>query len=442
MSGQSQTQTFIEQLASKIAAPIDEMARERAGLHLVNWLGCAVAGRASAAGEAFAAARDESPVGTAFFWGALGNVLEMDDVDKRAILHPGPCIVPAALATAQSQPDVSGVDLLDAIVRGYEATIRLGRAVGPAHYRLWHNTGTCGPIGAAAASASLLNFDPCQTAHALALAMSQAAGVWQTRHETASMGKQLHTANAARAGVEAARLAAAGALGPLSILEGEQGFFAATCPDGTAANVLADYGDDWLIHQVSFKPWPACRHAHAAIDAALSARKTAPAFEDIAHIEVRTYPDALKFCDKPVPKSTAEAKFSLQHSVAIALLCGAPGFADFEPDAINDPQTIAVRERVAVQAADPFASAFPARYGAEIVLTLTDGKTQTAVIPDALGDPENPIGRREIFAKAEALMSYGGLADTQAAELISSAETAFQAASVVPILRQIKEALA
>ena len=442
MSGQSQTQTFIEQLASKIAAPIDEAARERAGLHLVDWLGCAVAGRASAAGNTFAAARDESAVGTAVFWGALGNVLEMDDVDKRAILHPGPCIIPAALATARSQPAVSGTDLLDAIVRGYEATIRLGRAVGPAHYRLWHNTGTCGPIGAAAASASLLNLDPSQTAHALALAMSQASGVWQTRHEPASLGKQLHTANAARAGVEATRLAAAGALGPLSILEGEQGFFAATCPDGTAANVLADYGEDWLIHQVSFKPWPACRHAHAAIDAALSARETAPAPEHIARINVRTYPDALKFCDKPAPKSTAEAKFSLQHSVAITLLRGAPGFADFEPDAINDPQTAALRERVAVKAADPFASAFPVRYGAEIVLTLRDGKTQTTTIPDALGDPENPIGRRQILAKAKALMIHGGLTEALAAELTGTAETTALAAPIAPVLRQIEEALA
>ena len=65
----------------------------------------------------------------------------MDDVDKQALLHPGPSIIPAALAVASAQ-STSMEDLLSAIVVGYEATIRLGRAVGPAHYAMWHSPGT------------------------------------------------------------------------------------------------------------------------------------------------------------------------------------------------------------------------------------------------------------------------------------------------------------
>jgi 2-methylcitrate dehydratase PrpD len=133
-----------------------------------------------------------SALGAALGNGGLGNVLEMDDVDKRAVLHPGPVVVPAALAAAQDR-GASGEAFLDAIVRGYEAVIRIGRAVGPGHYRYWHNTGTCGPFGSAAAAASLYGLSQEQTAWALGLAGTQASGLWQTRHEAAS-GRPLGSA--------------------------------------------------------------------------------------------------------------------------------------------------------------------------------------------------------------------------------------------------------
>ena len=100
----------------------------------------------------------------------------------------------------------------------------------------------------------------------LAQSQAQAAGLWQVRLEPV-MGKQLHTGHAAWAGLSAATLAQAGFTGPRHILEGPHGFYAAMCADARTDRLLADDGD-WLIHSASFKPWPACRHTHAAIDAA------------------------------------------------------------------------------------------------------------------------------------------------------------------------------
>ncbi len=432
MSGQSPALT--QRLAEHLARPVPAAAKARAALHVLDWAGCAVAGAASPAGRAMAAglmaegqgrcavaatSRGASPLTAALLNGAVGNVLEMDDVDKRAILHPGPTVIPAALAAAQTA-DLDAQSFLAAVVRGYEAVIRVGRAVGPGHYAFWHNTGTCGPLGAAAAAASAFSLDRDASAHALSLAGTQASGFWQTRHEPASMAKQLHTARAAHAGLSAAMLAGAGMSGPLSILEGPQGFFAATCPDGEAEAVLADYGEGWLIEDVSFKPWPACRHAHAAIDAALLALEDGVQAGDVEAITLTTYADALTFCDQPRPESVIQAKFSLQHSTAVTLLNGPPQLEHFEPDVFARDEVRALAGKITVKTGGAYADRYPARYGAGLEITA-GGTTTRYDAPDALGDPENPIPATRVAEKARRLCVHGGFSAGDADALVAAA---------------------
>ena len=438
MSGQSpQFPAITERLAERLERPVAQADRARAALHVLDWAGCAAAGAAEPAGRAaarFAAmeaagpctvlgAAPRSAAGAALVNGMLGNVLEMDDVDKRAILHPGPSVIPAALAVAESSPTPGGAArFLDGVVRGYEAVIRLGRAVGPEHYRYWHNTGTCGPLGAAAAAASILGLDRDQTADALGLAGTQASGFWQTRHEPRSMAKQLHTGRAAHAGVVAAQLAYAGMAGPRRILEGPQGFFAATCGNADAEAVVAfDEGALWALHEVSFKPWPACRHAHAAIDAALILRADGVRAEDVEAVSIATYADAATFCDKPEPTSVIEAKFSLQHAVVVALMDGPPAMTAFEPSRIEDAATRTLRGRASVVVTDPYASGYPARYGSGVTVRLSSGEERCAHAPDALGDPENPLTLDALVDKARGLMAWGGVPAISAERLIEAA---------------------
>lgn len=433
MSGQSLSVT--RRLADRLARPVPAGVTGRAALHVLDWAGCALAGATSPAGRAVSAglrvegqgrcavagsARGASPLTAAMINGALGNVLEMDDVDKRAILHPGPTVIPAALAAAQTA-QLSGEAFLKSVVRGYEAVIALGRAVGPGHYAYWHNTGTCGPFGAAAAAASAFRLDAETTAHALGLAGTQASGFWQTRHEPGSMAKQLHTARAAHAGLSAAMLASGGMTGPLGILEGPQGFFAATCPGADPEAVLSHGGEGWLIEEVSFKPWPACRHAHAAIDAALAARADGVTAAEVEAVTLITYPDALTFCDRPQPDSVIEAKFSLQHSVAVALLYGEPALSHFEAKSYEGEAERALSARVEARAGDPYAGRYPARYGAGLEIRMKDGRRRSYDAPDALGDPENPLALDQLTGKARALCDHAGLTPDQADTLVGAA---------------------
>jgi 2-methylcitrate dehydratase PrpD len=109
---------------------------------------------------------------------ALGNgiaahSLELDDVVNAASLHPGVCIMSAALP-AGSQAGVNGKDFIAAVVAGYEVTVKLGIALDPAaHYsRGFHPTGTCGTLGAAITAAKLLNLDRPAMANAIGIAGS------------------------------------------------------------------------------------------------------------------------------------------------------------------------------------------------------------------------------------------------------------------------------
>lgn len=423
MSGQSPNRlTVTEILARRLEAPISATDREKAAFCVLDWAGCAAAGAKSPAGKAMRQSlKGADALSDALYWGALGNVLEMDDVDKRALLHPGPVVVPAALAAAIST-GADAISFLNGVVRGYEAVIRIGRAVGADHYRYWHNTGTCGPFGAGAAAASVFALDTEKTVWALGLAGTQASGFWQTRHEPQSFAKQLHTARAAHAGLFSAQLAANGFVGLKTVLEGPQGFFAATCGDADPSAVVDfDDGEAWAIHDVSVKPWPACRHAHAAIDAALALRESGVTAADIQGAVIRTYKDALVFCDKPDPTDTLSAKFSLQHSAAVSLLKGLPHLEDFEGASLTDTDVAAVRDKIAVCEDEAITARYPARFGAALDVTLESGEMRTIDIPDALGDPENPAPREMILGKAKMLMAAGGVSADKTDALIDSA---------------------
>jgi 2-methylcitrate dehydratase PrpD len=388
-----------------------------AALHLLDWLGCALAGAATETGRRIAlAGQGGHPMALAGSGGAeaaaamggLGSLLEMDDVHRAALLHPGPVVCAAAMALP---PPATGAALLGAILAGYEAMIRLGAAVGPGHYALFHNTGTCGGIGSAVAAARLSGLDPAATVWAMGHAVSLSAGLWQCRNEPGET-KHLHVAEAARRGLRAAQAAAAGLAGPRFVLEGPQGFFAALAPGGAPDAVLADPAAPWQLHATSFKPWPACRHAHPAIDAALALR---PALSGPArHIRIETYADAVLFCDRPQPRTSAEARFSLQHAVAVALADGPPALAAFADDALARPAYADLRARAEVARDPGFTARYPAHFGARVAVTDAAGRTHTAEIADAWGDSENPMPPEAVVAKFRALAAAAGVPDAAA----------------------------
>ena len=399
--------------------PVSEADLEAAALFTLDALANTLAGRNSVPGkvlkEWWQAGHPDNfpaePASFAFLTGALTHILETDDLHRESVVHPGCVVVPAAWALGSAR-GVNGKILLTAVLHGFEACTRVGMGVGPAHYRIWHNTATCGPFGSAMAAAHLLGLDEAQSVNALGNAGSQAAGLWQFL-ETGAMTKHLHAGHAAEAGLKAAELAAFGFTGPPAILEGDKGFFRAACPDARPELVTADQDAPWQLRRTSIKPWPSCRHTHPAIDAGEELRDTLIADghspNDIEAVKVETYQAALDVCDRPVATTDYEAKFSLQHAVSAALSCPKVDFAAFG-DAAR-AQCADLAKRIALDAADPFASAYPNAWGARVTLTMKDGTERVAERTNAKGDPEAPLSADDMVAKARMLMKHGAVPD-------------------------------
>lgn len=420
------------------ARPVDAHALRRAVLHWIDWMGCVAAGmRSPVAGVLRQTQAGPPPAGSitcllgsarddwhaTLLDAALANVEEMDDLHRQAILHPGPVVISSLAGLARA--GLSAERTLAAVVRGFETMIRIGRAVGPGHYAHWHNTATVGCFGAAAACADAMGLTPEQAVWALGHAGTQAAGLWQVRLEPV-MSKQLHTAHAAWTGRSSALLASHGMTGPARILEGEHGFFAALCPDGRIDDVLQP-DSDWLIHQTSFKPWPACRHTHAAIDCALALREAAGVPLHFETCELQTFGDALRMCDQPHPTSRTEAKFSLQYAVAAAALLGPLQPEHFDEAFFNRADLRAATARVQLRPSPELDAAYPSHFGARLSMRLTGGSQRSHAVSDCLGDPERPMSEEDVLAKAERLMDYGAVTAQRRDRALDAAAMLMQA---------------
>ena len=421
------------------AKPIEQADLEAAALFTLDAIANTLAGRNSDPGRVLLewaqSFGGSDPGRRAFLLGALTHILETDDLHRASVVHPGCVVVPAVLAIAETQ-EFDGTSTLRAILHGFEATCRVGMAVGPAHYKVWHNTATCGVYGSAMAAATLYGLSEAEAVHALGNAGTQSGGLWEFL-ETGAMSKHLHAGRGAEAGLVAASLARHGFTGPPAILEGGKGLFAGACPDPEPGAVLRDPNARWQLHDTSIKPWPSCRHTHPAIDAALTLSDQVPT-EEISEITVETYQAAVDVCDRPVPDSVYAAKFSLQHCLAAALADGAVGFDSFE--AAARARLGGLREKVRLEVAEPYRSAYPLAWGSGVSVRLRDGSTRSATRAACKGDPDAALGREEMIDKARMLLAHGDLTEGESDDLIAAVLEAPQGASLPSLTRWVPRA--
>lgn len=410
------TQSLISHIRAK---PICREDLQTAALFTLDAIANGVAGRKSGPGEILCHWYRQEPRDTArqaLLLGGLTHILETDDLHRGSVTHPGCVVVPAVFALGAREQS-SGRDILNAVLHGFEAMCRIGNAVGPSHYKVWHNTATCGPFGAAMATAVLLNLDDEQCTHALGNAGTQSAGLWEFL-KTGAMSKHLHAGRAAEAGVVAGELSLLGFTGPPAILEGEKGFFAGACPDADPAKVLANLHEDWQLSLTSIKPWPCCRHTHPCIDAALAVHDQLQG-ESISAVEARVYQATLDVCDRPEPNSEYEAKFSIQHCIAAAIEDGTITFESFSAD--SRQRLAATRRKVQAVVAEPYKSAYPGRYwGGSVSVTADSGSLFTESRKACKGDPEAALTTEEMMAKARQLLQYGGMTPDESDTLIDA----------------------
>ncbi|WP_207482762.1 MmgE/PrpD family protein [Arenibaculum pallidiluteum] len=350
---------------------------------------------ASGGAHIVGSAEAATPGDAAFANAVLGHGLVREDMHAASLSHHGVVVWPALLALAERHP-VHGARLLGAAILGYEVGCRVGRALFDAGLaRLFRPTGLVGPIGAAAGGAYLLGLDAERTAAAIAFGTNAAAGLNQWPHSGGS-DMYFHPGFAARSALTAVELAALGAFGSPDILEGEAGLFAAFGRKPAPADIPLFPEGKADILGVYNKPVAACNFAQTACQAAL--RLAAELTGDAAPVEsvsVRVAQAAVRYpgCDFQGPYERAlQAKMSIQFGVAAALVHRRLGEANYQR--LDDPEVLRIVRACELQPDPEFTAAFPAAQGAEVEVSLKDGRRLKTSLRDVVPATEADIRAR------------------------------------------------
>ena len=383
---------------------------------VVDVLGCIHAGagtevarRAREAVSGMAAPGEARVIGTdmrtarpqaAFLNAVAGHALDFDDWEIPGNTHPSAVLLPTLLALAGKE--TGGAEIARAYLAGFEAIARLGEALNFELYdRGWHSTAILGAIGAAAAAARLTGSSRGETTSALSFAISAASGY---TCQFGSHAKPIQAGFAARAGVEAWSLAAAGLTAQAHVLEHERGMGALLA--GVSRHRLrasfARLGDRLALeeHGLVLKPWPGCGYTHRMMTCALRLREQVGG-RPIAGIDLHLpdlHANVLPFAR---PESRSEALFSLPFAAAASLARGGLTLADINAGIWREPDIAALIEKTAVH---PFRPRRPDRNYAEedpdrMVVTLCTGERLDASCAFPLGAPQMPMQRRRLWEK-------------------------------------------
>lgn len=332
-----------------------------------------------------------------------GHIIDMDDGHRFGAVHMGVITVPVAIALAEKE-DLTGRELIEAIVVGYEIGVRLGAFINPGHLkRGFHSTATVGVFASAAVAAKILQLSHSQTENCFSLAGLQSAGLLEAL-TSGHMGKSFQVGRAAQNGVWAAFAAKLGMEGPEQIIEGNDGFLHAYTNGGKESEELfRDMGMPFQILSIYLKKHAACRHIHPALDAIeiLKCQQNLRP-EDVVAIDVETYSVAVKLTGKnPKDPSAIAAKFSLPLSIGLMLTFGEAG-----PDVYTDQNAVhplvrSMAEIVTIRTSPQRDNLYPTQRGAMVTIK-TLGGTFTQEVNFPKGEPENPLDQLEIVDKFKA----------------------------------------
>lgn len=285
--------------------------------------------------------------------GAAGHALDYDDVLRQLRGHPTAPVAPVALALAERDLK-SGEDLLLAFIAGVEVEARIGALIGDAHYaKGWHQTATVGTFGAAAAGARIMGLDGADTATALGIAGTQAAGL---KAMFGTMCKPLHAGKAAANGLLAAELAKRQFTSRSDVLECDQGF-AATQADGIdPAAALDGLGTEFCIPKLLFKYHAACYGTHAGIESARAiAGNTAFDLDKVERVEVNVPERTMNMCNILEPTTGLEVKFSHRFTTALALAGEETGSLEvYDESFAGRPDLVALRDKISIHGREDY----------------------------------------------------------------------------------------
>ncbi|MFM0502502.1 MmgE/PrpD family protein [Paraburkholderia caffeinilytica] len=353
-------------------------------------------------------------------WAALANGtlfhgLIFDDTHGETIVHPSSVVVAAALAAAQANR-ASGREFLTAMIAGSEITCRIGlAAVRRFHAAGFQPTAVVGPLGATFAAGKLYRLDARQLAHAVGIAGSFVSGIIESWTDGA-WAQLLHAGWAAHSGIVAATLGRRGFSGPATVIEGNAGVLCTHTRSNGAPfafeRITDALGERWESRQIAFKPFPCGHVIHPFLDALLALHREGLEADQVKRIVCPIADYMIPVVCSPVeqkrrPRSDAQARTSLQYSLAEALHHGYLDARSYRPESLNDPRILALADRIEVQVDD---TAPDSRiFKGWVIVHTVDGRVLEKVVPSTRGSLDNPMSEVELrdkfFANASLRLS-------------------------------------
>lgn len=316
--------------------------------------------------------------------GMAGTSLELDEGNRFCGGHPSMHVIPAALALAETESR-NGKEFVAAIVAGYEIASRIGRAVMPLR-RESHPHGTWGVVGAAIASARLLQLDKNQAYQAASIASNYSLN---TSFDAALEGATVRDSYCGLAnflGILSVRLSQNEFTG---LNEGIVRQYKHLGQNGFQASCLVDsLGEIFEISRNYFKVHAACRYAHGALDALnqIMTSHGPVSVDDIIKIEVLTYAAAARLSD-PNPRNALQAKFSVPYAIAARLFYGSSGIDSFKDISITE-EVVKLAQKVTVSENPDFSSQLPNKRPTEVIIHFQNGRKESSLIVIPEGDSD------------------------------------------------------
>ena len=367
-------------------------------------------GALAAPGDASVFGEDTTmaPAHAALLNGTYAHSLDFDDTHREGSVHPGASVVPAVIALAE-QERLDGRRLLAAMVAGYEVVCKLSMALdAKSHYdRGFHPTATAGVFGATAAGANLLGLTFEQLLNAFGVNGSQAAGSLQFL-ENGSWNKRIHPGLAAHNAIFALELARNGFVGSALPLEGRFGLFRGYTDNAHPELATGGLGERFEILNTAIKPYPACRYAHAPLDAIIDlTREHDLKPEEIESVTIGLSDAGVALIGRPVERkrqvrNIVDGQFSMPFLAAVALTRRRMGWGDY--DLVGDPGIDALMQKIDVVPDDEANRVYPERWLSCVTIrargqTFVDRRWRTR------GEPELPMTWDDIEAKFDDLAS-------------------------------------
>jgi 2-methylcitrate dehydratase PrpD len=122
-------------------------------------------------------------------------------------------------------------------------------------------------------------------------------------------------------------------------------------------------------------------------------------YRDVKHVRIATYKAGLDIVNNAAPEGEYQAKFSLQYTVAHALVHGSVRLNAFLPERMNDPEVRATMKKIEGIADPELSKGYPNQRAANVEIELNDGRKLAHFQPTRKGDPEMPLTDEELNDK-------------------------------------------